>query len=42
VVNGASVQGGAEGVGRRTTRTVVHCISAILITDMIFVWITTQ
>jgi phospholipid/cholesterol/gamma-HCH transport system permease protein len=42
VVNGASVRGGAEGVGRRTTRTVVHCISAILITDMIFVWITTR
>jgi phospholipid/cholesterol/gamma-HCH transport system permease protein len=42
VVNGASVRGGAEGVGRRTTRTVVHCISAILITDMIFVWLTTR
>jgi phospholipid/cholesterol/gamma-HCH transport system permease protein len=42
VVNGSSVRGGAEGVGRRTTRTVVHCISAILITDMIFVWITTR
>ena len=42
VVNGASVRGGAAGVGQRTTRTVVHCISAILITDMIFVWITTR
>jgi phospholipid/cholesterol/gamma-HCH transport system permease protein len=42
VVNGSSVEGGAEGVGRRTTRTVVHCISAILITDMLFVWITTR
>jgi len=42
VVNGASVQGGAEGVGRRTTRTVVHCISAIILTDMVFVWITTR
>jgi len=42
VVNGSSVEGGAEGVGRRTTRTVVHCITAILVTDMIFVWITTQ
>jgi len=41
VVNGSSVKGGAEGVGRRTTRTVVHCISAILVTDMVFVWITT-
>ncbi|NNL65757.1 MAG: ABC transporter permease [Myxococcales bacterium] len=39
VVNGASVTGGAEGVGRRTTRTVVHCISAIILTDMLFVWI---
>ena len=42
VVNGSSVRGGAEGVGRRTTRTVVHCISAIIVTDMIFVWITTR
>ena len=39
VVNGGSVTGGAEGVGRRTTRTVVHCISAIILTDMLFVWI---
>lgn len=42
VVNGASVTGGAEGVGRRTTRTVVHAISAIILTDMLFVWATTQ
>jgi len=42
VVNGSSVRGGAEGVGRRTTRTVVHCISAILITDMLFVWVATR
>ena len=42
VVNGSSVSGGAEGVGRRTTRTVVHCIAAILITDMLFVWGTTR
>jgi phospholipid/cholesterol/gamma-HCH transport system permease protein len=41
-VNGTLVSGGAEGVGRRTTRTVVHCISAIIITDMLFVWITTR
>jgi phospholipid/cholesterol/gamma-HCH transport system permease protein len=41
-VNGASVKGGAEGVGRRTTRTVVHCITAIIVTDMVFVWITTR
>jgi len=36
VVNGAMVTGGAEGVGRMTTRSVVHAISAIVITDMIF------
>ncbi len=42
VVNGSSVEGGAEGVGKRTTRTVVHSIAAILITDMVFVWLTTQ
>ncbi len=41
VVNGASVTGGAEGVGQRTTRTVVHAISAIILTDMLFVWVTT-
>jgi phospholipid/cholesterol/gamma-HCH transport system permease protein len=41
VVNGSSVTGGATGVGRRTTRTVVHCISAIILTDMLFVWVTT-
>lgn len=37
VVNGASVQGGAEGVGKVTTRSVVQAISAIVVTDMIFV-----
>jgi phospholipid/cholesterol/gamma-HCH transport system permease protein len=36
VVNGSLVTGGAEGVGRMTTRSVVHSISAIVITDMIF------
>lgn len=36
VVNGASVTGGAEGVGRMTTRSVVHAISAIVIADMLF------
>jgi len=36
VVNGALVSGGAEGVGRMTTRSVVQAISAIVITDMIF------
>ena len=42
VVNGSTVQGGAEGVGRATTRSVVHAISAIVITDMIFAYITTR
>ena len=36
VVNGAGVIGGAEGVGRVTTRSVVQAISAIVITDMLF------
>lgn len=42
VVNGASVTGGAEGVGRLTTRSVVHAISAIVITDMIFAFLVTR
>ena len=42
VVNGASVTGGAEGVGRATTRAVVQSISAIVITDMIFVFALTR
>lgn len=42
VVNGASVTGGAEGVGRMTTRSVVHAISAIVVTDMIFVFMVTR
>lgn len=42
VINGASVQGGAEGVGRMTTRSVVLSISAIIVTDMIFAFITTR
>jgi phospholipid/cholesterol/gamma-HCH transport system permease protein len=42
VVNGAGVEGGAEGVGRMTTRSVVHAISAIVITDMIFAFLTTR
>jgi len=42
VVNGASVQGGAEGVGRVTTRAVVQSISAILVADMLFVFIATR
>jgi len=42
VVNGAGVSGGAEGVGRATTRSVVQAISAIVITDMLFVFIVTR
>lgn len=42
VVNGASVQGGAEGVGKVTTRAVVQSISAILVADMLFVFIATR
>ena len=42
VVNGAGVTGGAEGVGRVTTRSVVQSIAAIVITDMLFVFITTR
>lgn len=42
VVNGASVSGGAEGVGRMTTRSVVHAISAIVITDMVFAFMVTR
>ncbi|MBI4183441.1 MAG: ABC transporter permease [Proteobacteria bacterium] len=41
-VNGASVRGGAEGVGRATTRSVVHGISAIVITDMIFAFVVSR
>ncbi len=42
VVNGAGVQGGAEGVGKATTRSVVQAISAIVITDMLFAFVTTR
>ncbi len=42
VINGANVTGGAEGVGRMTTRSVVLSISAIIITDMVFAFITTR
>jgi phospholipid/cholesterol/gamma-HCH transport system permease protein len=42
VVNGASVTGGAEGVGRVTTRAVVQSISAIVVTDMIFAFVVTR
>ncbi len=36
VATGFSVTGGAEGVGRATTRAVVYSICAILIADMVF------
>lgn len=42
VINGINVTGGAEGVGRMTTRSVVLSISAIIVTDMIFAFITTR
>ena len=42
VVNGASVTGGAEGVGKATTRAVVQSISAIIVTDMLFVFAVTR
>ena len=42
VVNGAGVTGGAEGLGRATTRAVVQAISAIVITDMLFVFMVTR
>lgn len=42
VINGLMVKGGAEGVGRMTTRAVVHSISAIVLTDMIFAFIVTR
>jgi phospholipid/cholesterol/gamma-HCH transport system permease protein len=41
VVNGAGVQGGADGVGKATTRSVVQAISAIVMTDMIFAFVAT-
>jgi len=35
-MNGFNARGGAEGLGRATTRSVVLCISAIVVADMIF------
>ncbi len=40
--NGFSVSGGAEGVGRATTRSVVMAIAAILVTDMLFTYFMNQ
>ncbi len=42
IVDGSSVKGGAEGVGRVTTNAVVHGITAIVLTDMLFVFATTR
>jgi phospholipid/cholesterol/gamma-HCH transport system permease protein len=36
VSTGFSVSGGAEGVGRATTRAVVLSITAIVVADMLF------
>lgn len=40
-LNGALAQGGAEGVGRMTTRAVVQSIAAIVLADMIFAYAAT-
>lgn len=42
VVNGARVKGGAEGVGRATTSAVVQSIAVIILTDMVFTFVTTR
>ena len=42
IVDGSAVTGGAEGVGRATTNSVVHGISAIVLTDMLFAFATTR
>jgi len=39
VNNGLGVTGGADGIGRVTTRAVVQGISAIVIPDMLFAWL---
>ncbi len=41
-VNGSLVTGGSEGVGRMTTRAVVHILAAIVFTDMIFGFLVTK
>lgn len=40
-VNGAATGGGAEGVGRATTRSVVQAITLIVICDMLFAYVLT-
>jgi phospholipid/cholesterol/gamma-HCH transport system permease protein len=42
VASGNSVTGGAEGVGRVTTRSVVVSITLIVIADMLFAFLTTR
>ena len=42
VVNGSAVTGGAEGVGRVTTQSVVHSILAIILADLIIVFLLTR
>jgi len=41
-INGFAVRGGAEGVGRATTRSVVQSISLIIVADMIFTFFLTR
>jgi len=41
-INGFAVSGGAEGVGRATTRAVVVSIAAIIVTDMLFIFVLTR
>ncbi len=42
IVNGSAVSGGAEGVGRVTTSSVVQSITAIVLADMLFVFAATR
>jgi phospholipid/cholesterol/gamma-HCH transport system permease protein len=42
ISNGFQVSGGAEGVGRATTRSVVMSVSFIVIADMIFTFFLTR
>ena len=42
VVNGFAVSGGAEQVGRATTKTVVQSIAGIIITDMLVIFVLTR
>ncbi|TDQ83259.1 phospholipid/cholesterol/gamma-HCH transport system permease protein [Dongia mobilis] len=42
VVNGSLVKGGAEGVGRVTTRSVVLSVTLIVVADMVFAYMTTR